>query len=76
MDTATTPLYTPAWVKAMPLEERGVAVVAVVPAASSRVHNILEASRGVLVWVDSTGSASGSRGFQKETLRRVNGVAT
>ena len=46
VDTATTPLYTPAWVKAMPLEERGVAVVAVVPAASSRVHNILEASRG------------------------------
>ena len=55
----------------MPLEERGVAVVAVAPAASSKVHNILEASRRVLVGVDSTGSVASSRGFQKETLRRV-----
>ena len=55
-----------------PLYRRGgVAVVAVAPAASSRVHNVLEASRRVLVRVDSTGSVSGSRGFQKETLRHV-----
>ena len=50
-DTATVPLYIPARVKAMPMEAGGVAVLAVVPAASGKVHNILEASRGCYSWV-------------------------